>query len=274
MMRNALNRFDEMLGGMPTASWPRQGPQTIAQGFSPGDRGGKKTNPSPVRGDRAISEKTLCRPLRGLRVRGVSGVPRAEALGYCLAPSDEGFGRGHLRVGIAIIAAMFLVATAPRLAWADGGTVRLSEVVGPYRITAFTSPNPFRAGPVDVSVLVQDARTGDAVPDAEVTLHLSPREEPDDTFDYRATAGTTTNKLFHSAMFELPAAGEWNVAIDVAAATGKAHAIFDVAAADRLPRWVSFWPWFSWPLAVIALYVIHQALTAKAPLRRGRAPAV
>jgi hypothetical protein len=190
--------------------------------------------------------------------------------------------RGHgtqrhncpLRLGFAVAVVTVLIATAPRPARADGGTVRLSAVVGPYRITAFTSPNPFRAGPVDVSVLVQDARTGDAVPDADVTLHLSSRENPDETRDYRATAGTTTNKLFHSAMFELPQPGEWNVAIDVAAAAGKAHASFDVAAADRLPRWVSFWPWFAWPFAAIALYVVHQALTAKAPVRRSRTAAV
>ena len=60
-------------------------------------------------------------------------------------------------------------------ALADGGTVRLSEMQGPYRITALTSPNPFRSGPVEINVLVQDATTGDALPDANVRLSLAAR---------------------------------------------------------------------------------------------------
>ncbi len=39
----------------------------------------------------------------------------------------------------------------------DGGAVRFSGQQGDWRITVFTSPTPLRAGPVDVSVLVQDA---------------------------------------------------------------------------------------------------------------------
>jgi len=48
---------------------------------------------------------------------------------------------------------------SPAMVRADGGAVRLSERQGGYQITAFTSPTPFRAGPVDISVLVQDAAT-------------------------------------------------------------------------------------------------------------------
>ncbi len=72
------------------------------------------------------------------------------------------------------------VAGANTRALADGGTVRLSEMQGPYRITALTSPNPFRSGPVEINVLVQDATTGDALPDANVRLSLAPRDEPDE----------------------------------------------------------------------------------------------
>ncbi len=163
------------------------------------------------------------------------------------------------------------VAGANTRALADGGTVRLSEMQGPYRITALTSPNPFRSGPVEINVLVQDATTGDALPDANVRLSLAPRDEPDETRLYVAHRGATTNKLYHSATFELPRAGEWTVAIDVDGPAGAARTSFDVTAGDRLPRWASFWPWFGWPFLVVALFAVHQTLVRSTPSTARRA---
>ncbi len=165
---------------------------------------------------------------------------------------------------LALTIGVIIVGARPR-ALADGGTVRLSETQGPYRITAFTSPNPFRAGPVEISVLVQDATTGDALPDAKVRLTLAPRDEPDESRTYVAPSGAATNKLYHSATFELPRAGEWTVAIEVDGPSGVARTSFDVVAGERLPRWASFWPWFSWPFLVVALFAVHQALARSTP---------
>jgi hypothetical protein len=160
-----------------------------------------------------------------------------------------------------------IIAGADTRACADGGTVRLSQTQGPYRITALTSPNPFRSGPVEINVLVQDATTGDALPDANVSLSLAPRDGPDESRLYVAHSGATTNKLFHSATFELPTAGEWTVAIEIEGPAGAARTSFDVAAGDRLPRWASFWPWFSWPFLVVALFAVHQTLVRATPPR-------
>src|SRR5947207_4622353 len=52
---------------------------------------------------------------------------------------------GHLR--LLPVAALFL---SPAVAAADGGTIRLSEQKGNYRITVFTSPTLLRAGPLDI----------------------------------------------------------------------------------------------------------------------------
>ena len=65
---------------------------------------------------------------------------------------------------------LFLILHPSSLARADGGAVRLRQRAGGYQIAVFTSPTPFRAGPVDVSVLVQDAATGECVPEAQVTV--------------------------------------------------------------------------------------------------------
>ena len=65
------------------------------------------------------------------------------------------------------------------LARADGGAVRLRQKTGGYQIAVFTSPTPLRAGPVDLSVLIQDAATGEWVPEAQVTVCLkAPGPDP------------------------------------------------------------------------------------------------
>src|SRR6516162_2912160 len=81
---------------------------------------------------------------------------------------------------------------------ADGGAVRLRERAGGYQVTVFTAPTPFRAGPVDVSVLVLDAATGEYVPGARVTVRLTARGTGD-VLECPATAAAATNKLLRAA---------------------------------------------------------------------------
>src|SRR6516225_11891006 len=81
----------------------------------------------------------------------------------------------RIRPIIMLLLLSSLIPHPSSLARADGGAVRLRERVGGYQIAVFTSPTPFRAGPVDVSVLVQDAATEECVPDARVTLRLMAR---------------------------------------------------------------------------------------------------
>ena len=69
-----------------------------------------------------------------------------------------------MRPIISLLLATCLILHPASFLWADGGTVRLSEEQGRYRITVFTAPAPLRAGPVDVSVLVQEAATGERSP--------------------------------------------------------------------------------------------------------------
>ena len=69
--------------------------------------------------------------------------------------------------------------TCPTIARGDGGTVRLSEQRGGYQITAFTSPTPFRAGPVDISVFVQDTTSGEPVNDVRIVVRVAPIDRPE-----------------------------------------------------------------------------------------------
>lgn len=133
---------------------------------------------------------------------------------------------------------------------ADGGVLVLDGADGPFLITVFAAPAPLRAGPVDLDVLVRDARTGQPILDAEVRLELervggaSEGGEPvgavmdehaghgmHDMHDMHgahagppgvlraiATREAATNKLLRAALIDLPAAGEWRLTVTVSRA--------------------------------------------------------
>jgi hypothetical protein len=156
---------------------------------------------------------------------------------------------------------------------ADGGTVRLSQRQGGYRITVFTEPTPFRAGPVDVSVLVQDVRTGQPVPEARVTVRAVPRGHATEDIVRQATVEAASNKLFRAAEFNLPEPGWWEIEVVVEGERGLARVSFEVEAAEALPRWLALWPWLGWPVLAILLFGIHQVLVWRQGRGRPRAGA-
>lgn len=141
---------------------------------------------------------------------------------------------------------------------ADGGEVRLSGIKSGYRITVFSAPTPFRAGTVDISVLVQDASTGDPMTQVLVTVRMTKSGRV--ALEYPATSQTATNKLLHAAQFELPEPGRWEIQVQVEGLNEPTVIGGEVEAAEPLPRWHEMWPWISWPAMAIALFGIHQVL--------------
>jgi hypothetical protein len=158
---------------------------------------------------------------------------------------------------------ILLTLLLPSLLRADGGTLRLSERRGPYRVSVFTSPTPLRAGTVDVSVLVQDADSGDPVPDVRVRVRATPRGRPAETIEAAATSEAATNKLFRAAVFELPEPGVWQLEVVVEGPHGPASVRLEVEVDEPPPRWLSLWPWFTWPLLVVVLFGVHRLLARR-----------
>ena len=150
--------------------------------------------------------------------------------------------------------------------------MRLREQARAYQVTVFTAPTPFRAGPVDFSVLVLDAGTGEYVPEARVTVRLAARGTGD-VLEYPATAAAATNKLFHAAVFQLPEPGWWDVDIAIEGPHGPALLRFGVEADEPPPRWLELWPWYAWPALAVAFFGLHQILVRRRislPSRIGR----
>ncbi len=147
---------------------------------------------------------------------------------------------------------------------ADGGLMLLSGKRGGYQITVFTAPTPFRAGPVDVSVLVQDASTGNPVTQVQVKVRMTKSGRP--ALVYPATSEAATNKLLHAAQFVLPEPGAWNLEVQVRGSQGLAVLAGDVQAVKPLARWQEIWTWFGWPALAIVIFCLHHVLERRSPL--------
>ncbi len=164
---------------------------------------------------------------------------------------------------LAHVAAMLCLGTPHAPARADGGTVRVVQQHGAYRISVFTAPNPLRAGPIDVSVLVQDLKTGEPLTDCETWVTLTPAGRGGTPIQAPATTEAATNKLLRSAMIELPTPGEWQVRVTSTAVGHDLETQFTVTAAPALPRWLTQWPWFTWPAVAVLMFVVHRRLVAR-----------
>lgn len=151
----------------------------------------------------------------------------------------------------------------PGAAGADGGVVRLNQRAGPYTVTVFTAPTPLRAGPIDVSVLVQDGHGGDVVTDASVQVTLRADHDPARAVRGTATRAQATNKLLYAALLDLPAAGGWQVEVAIDHGEAPVSVSFAVDAAPPLPPWRAYWPYFALPAVAMAVYALHQWLVLR-----------
>jgi hypothetical protein len=146
---------------------------------------------------------------------------------------------------------------------ADGGAIRLSERKGSYRITVFTAPAFLQVGPVDISVLVQDARTDQPAADVRVTIKAERQELPSVSLQHPATSEAATNKLYRAAVFDLPEPGRYAVEVCVEGVAGAAKVGFELEVAESSPAWFAAWPWVAWPILVVLLFCVHQFLVRR-----------
>ncbi|MBI3412331.1 MAG: hypothetical protein HY040_28765 [Planctomycetes bacterium] len=153
------------------------------------------------------------------------------------------------------LAGAFIGIENPTEVRADGGALRYLERQGGYEIAVFTAPAAVRVGPVDISVLVQDAGARKPIANVEISVQL---ERAETVLDQRATAELATNKLFQAAHFDLPLAGTWSVCVRVRGPAGDAEVVFDMEVTDSLPPWRAWWPWVFWPIAAIGLFLFLQ----------------
>jgi len=164
-----------------------------------------------------------------------------------------------MRKLVCLFAALLQTAWVAEPACGDGGAVRIRETHGTVQVTAFTSPTPLRVGLIDVSVLVQDASTGSALTEAEIEIVVHPVDAPHRAQRCTANSERAVNKLLRAAEFELTAQGPTEFEV-IVGSVGRpsVHVRFQADVAPALPRWVTYWPWFTWPALVVALFAIRR----------------
>lgn len=156
-----------------------------------------------------------------------------------------------------------LISACGEAGYGDGGRLCVSRSDGNYRLSVFSTPTPFRAGLVDISVLVQDNITGVILPETSVTVRLRLQNQPGEPIYIMATEGAATNKLLKAAVFDLPSPGRWEVEIMIKGELGSGRVYCELVAGQREMSWPAVWPWFSWPIPVILLFSIHEWLVSR-----------
>ena len=117
-----------------------------------------------------------------------------------------------------------------------------------------------RAGPIDISVLVQKVGSRELVSDGQVALKLTRHGDSGGPITQLATAEAATNKLFRAATFELPESGSWDMDVPIDCPLGHAVARAELQVAEPLPAWQAMWPWFGWLALVVALFGAGEIL--------------
>lgn len=143
--------------------------------------------------------------------------------------------------------------------FADGGAVLSRQDSGPFVITVFAAPVPLRAGPIDMTVMVQTRDTLQPVLDADVSIRLdgaSPIEAV-------ASRSQAQNKLLYAVTFDLPRPGDWKYTVSVQNAAGQAATSgeFDAGQPGRMQSSASFY--LGIPPVLIAIFLLHQWLVRR-----------
>ncbi len=144
-------------------------------------------------------------------------------------------------------------------AFADGGRLRFSRTAGPFLVTLFTTPEPLTPGPADFSVMIQDAKTGDILPDAHVMLTLTPPGASSSRLVAIAAHGIATNRLLQAAELNLPSnQTTWLLHLDIRSGAQMAAIDAPIEIENSSRQLLLIWIFAILPLAAILLFVLHQ----------------
>lgn len=166
------------------------------------------------------------------------------------------YGVGQYRAGYHLcrwvllsLSICMLVVLMPAFVFAHGGgTPRLTDVAaGPYRLFAWTQPEPLRAGEVHVTIGVTLAKQPTA--DEATALMTQPVTDAAVTVQFVAVDGSTATlvrnaslggigAVYYEADASLPTAGPWRFIIEVRGPAGEGTAEFaEELLATRTVNW-------------------------------------
>jgi hypothetical protein len=171
------------------------------------------------------------------------------------------------RVKGAIFVGLVLLVGAVSL-WADGGTLLLQKRAGRLNVSVFSSPVPLRAGPADLSVIVQKSSDQSPIMDAKVMIHLT-RRTSDNVTEIALPARHTdaSNKLLYASKAKIPSSGEWSLRVDVEANNASLVAASNVTVLPSEPPLNTYWPYFALPLLAALAFALNRFLRRRMSAR-------
>ncbi len=133
-----------------------------------------------------------------------------------------------MRTALIFCVVLFLARTSR----ADGGAIQFQGDAGPFHVTVFTLPPILSAGPVDVTILVQDRSKLSPLLDANVTLDFTARSghtsgknawcPPSCSLNKSATLtgipaklDHAENRLLYGALVQIPNSGAWQLKVNI-----------------------------------------------------------
>lgn len=156
--------------------------------------------------------------------------------GFMTTPWWRHRGVWLLPVGVAVLGSIALYVFAVPLYAHGGGVPRLTdEVAGPYRIFAWTQPEPLRVGDIHLSIaVVKGARSGEQsatgldepITDATVIITLQPVNQVDAPLRVSAMLQQQLGSYYYEADATLPTEGDWRFTIEVSGPMGDGRVAF------------------------------------------------
>lgn len=97
--------------------------------------------------------------------------------------------------------------------WGHGGAPRMKEeIVGPYKVSVWTSPAPLRVGRMHLSVGITRAQDSAPILDTHVHLRAYPIDHQENQI---STVLSRSNMFLYDADLEILHAGEWEITLQV-----------------------------------------------------------
>jgi hypothetical protein len=174
---------------------------------------------------------------------------------------------GHWSLVIGYLLASALCARA------DGGSVLSQQKAGPWLVTLFGSPTPLRAGPADLSVMIQDAATGAPVLDQSVSVKVQATATPgseawmppccsmkQSAGVVAATHAAAQNKLLYAANVILPASGPHDVIVQIGKADDAEILEAKLDVQPPAPPLSNYWAFLAAPPLLVGAFALNQRL--------------
>ena len=157
--------------------------------------------------------------------------------------------------------------------------MQLRATAAPFVVTVFTEPPQCRAGQVDLSALVQEEKG--PVLDADVVASLSALEPAKtgpaaawlppacasgatpDLKDIPLQISHGTNRLFYSALVQIPHDGRWQLQLSIRRGTDHAIVQGFLNVDPPLPPVTAYWQWFLLPFLAIGGFALNQHIRAQ-----------